>query len=38
VRLERQDGVASPDHLAMTDVDAVKLAERDSPRSPVGLG
>jgi hypothetical protein len=29
VRLERQDGVAAADHLAMSDMDTVELAERD---------
>jgi hypothetical protein len=37
VRLERQNRVAPPDHLAVTHVDAVELAERDPPWSRFGL-
>ena len=37
VRVERQDGVASADHLAVSDMDAIELSERDPPRPRSGL-
>ena len=38
VRLEREHGVAAPDHLAVSLVDAVELPDRHPPRARLGVG
>jgi hypothetical protein len=38
VRLEGQDGVRAPDHLAVAEVDAVELPHRDMARAGLDIG
>jgi hypothetical protein len=38
MRLEREDRVAAPDHLAVAEMDAVELADRDLARSGRDVG